>query len=116
MSGILCVWAKLPQKALEWYEKEWLPLKRKQHAIHALHCELTPSGFEGEPFGQLDSPWPLCAVYELEDVRKMIEQCYDKQYHPPEELLSGLLAEAQFDVRAYRELKVWKADDWDGGM
>jgi hypothetical protein len=116
MSGILCVWAKLPNKALEWYEKEWLPLKRKQHAIHALHCELTPSGFEGEPFGQLDSPWPLCAVYEIEDIRKVTDECYDKRHHPSNELLSGLLAEAQFDVRTYRELKVWKAEDWDGGM
>jgi hypothetical protein len=116
MSGVLCVWAKLPDDAINWYENEWMPLKRKLHAIHTLHCELTPSGFEGEPIGHLDSPWPLCAVYEIDDVEKVSEQCYDTQYHPPAELLSGLLAEARFDIRSYNEVKTWQADDWDGGM
>jgi hypothetical protein len=115
VNGILCVWANLPDDALDWYENEYLPDMREQNAIHTLHCELTQSGFEGDPIGQLDSPWPLYAVYEVKEIRKATDACYDKRNHPSDDMLAGPLAQARFDTRTYRELKRWQSEEWDGG-
>jgi hypothetical protein len=115
MAGILCVWANIPDDAMDWYENEYIPAMRTKHSIHTLQCNLTPSGFEGDPIGQLDAPWPLFAVYEVPEVEKATQACYDMHNHPPEEMLSGQLKDAQFDVRTYRELRRWESEDWDGG-
>ncbi|KAH7385504.1 hypothetical protein DE146DRAFT_621455 [Phaeosphaeria sp. MPI-PUGE-AT-0046c] len=114
MAGVLCVWAKIPDEVLDWYENEFLPARRAQNAIHTLHCGLTPSGFEGEPIGKLDAPWPLCAIYEVADIEAATRSCYDKTNHPPEHLWEGPLANARFDTRTYRQLKCWINEDWDG--
>ncbi|KAH7072142.1 hypothetical protein BKA63DRAFT_517001 [Paraphoma chrysanthemicola] len=114
MPGILCVWANLPDNVLEWYEDEWIPDMREQLSPHTLHCEYIPNGFDGEPIGQLDSPWPLITVYEVADVRKATDACYDKRYHPPDEMLAGSLKNARFDTRTYREIQKWQNEDWDG--
>lgn len=116
MSGILVVWANIPDEVLDWYENDFLIARTKQNSIHTLHCELTPSGFEGEPIGKLDAPWPLCAVYEVPEIEAATRACYDKTNHPSEELLSGPLANARFDTRTYRELKRWQNEEWDGDM
>lgn len=114
MSGTLCVWANLPDEALEWYEDEYIPDMRTQNAIHALHCERTTNGFEEDPIGQSDLPWPLCTIYEVKDVQKATAGVYDKRNYPPDELRSGPLAKARFDVRTYRELKRWQSEGWNG--
>jgi hypothetical protein len=115
MSGVLCVWANLPGDVHAWYEDTWIPKMRTRIATHALQCELTESGFGGDPIEKLDAPWPLCAVYEVEEVEKATQACYDKENHPSDTLLAGPLADARFDVRTYRELKRWQEDAWDGG-
>jgi hypothetical protein len=120
MSGVLCVWAKIPEEVTEWYEDEYIPKMKAQHAIHTLHCELTPSGLEGQASGQLTSPWPLCSVYEVEDIEKVIKSCYDKSNHPldnrpSDARLDSALAESRFDVHSYREIKTWRSQEWGGG-
>jgi hypothetical protein len=115
MSGVLCVWANLPDDARAWYEDIFIPEMRTRNAIHALHCEVTESGFGGDPIEKLDAPWPLCAVYEIEDIKRATQDCYDKANHPSDTLLAGPLADARLDVRTYRELKRWQEDAWDGG-
>jgi hypothetical protein len=116
MAGLLCVWARIPDDVLDWYENDYIPEMTKKHSIHTLQCELTESGFEGEPIGgQLDAPWPLCAVYDVAEVEKATQACYDMQNRPPEAMLAGPLKDARFDVRTYRELKRWQSEDWDGG-
>jgi len=115
MAGILCVWANIPDDTIEWYENEYIPDMRAQNAIQTLHCELTEIGFEGDPIGQLDSPWPLCAIYEVEEIRRATDSCYDKRNHPSDDMLAGPLAQARFDTRTYRELRRWQSEDWDGG-
>jgi hypothetical protein len=115
MSGVICVWANVPDDAMEWYEDDYIPRMRIKHAIHALSCELTASGFEADPIGQLDATWPLCTMYNVTDVQKATECCYDKENHPSEAQLTGPLAQARFDVRTYRELKTWQGVEFDGG-
>lgn len=115
MSGVLCVWVNLPDDARAWYEDTHIPEMRARNATHALHCELTESGFGGDPTGKLDAPWPLCTVYEIEKIEKATADCYDKANHPSDKLLDGPVADARFDVRTYRELKRWQDDEWNGG-
>ncbi|KAF1912906.1 hypothetical protein BDU57DRAFT_503571 [Ampelomyces quisqualis] len=114
MSGVLCVWAKLPDDALEWYEHEFIPDKREKISKCSLLCELTTSGLEGEPIGYLDSPWPLMAVYDIDEIAEATKDHYEKERsHPSEELLTGRLAEARLDFRTYREVRTWKKEHWD---
>jgi hypothetical protein len=115
MSGVLCVWANLPDDVVEWYEEEFLPDMREKNSIHTIHCELTPSGFEGEPIGKLDAPWSLLSVYEVPDIKFATQSCYDMANRPSEEMLTGPLKDARFDTRTYRELKRWESKEWDGG-
>jgi hypothetical protein len=115
MSGLVCVWADIPEDMLERYENDWLPEMRAQNSIHTLLCEYIPNGFEGEPIGQLDATWPLCAVYEVADIRKATDARNNKRNHPSEELLAGPLANARFDTRTYRELQRRQDEEWDGG-
>jgi hypothetical protein len=116
MSGVLCVWAKLPEDALEWYEHEFVPDMREKNSKCTLHCELTTSGLEGEPIGQLDAPWPLMAVYDIKEIAVATKDCYDKaRNHPSAELLTGRLAEARFDTRTYKEVRTWQKEGWDEG-
>ncbi|KAF2027093.1 hypothetical protein EK21DRAFT_91861 [Setomelanomma holmii] len=114
MPGLLCVWANLPDDAITWYEDEWLPDMREQNSIHTLHSQYTTNGFEGEPIGQLDSPWPWCAVYDVPDVRKATEACYNNRNFPPEEMLAGPLKTARFDTKTYKELRRWQNGGWNG--
>lgn len=112
MSGVMVVWANLPDEALEWYEDDYLPEMTALHSSSTLHCEVTSTGLDAEPIGHLDAPWELMAVYEVADVQKMSRDTYSKDNHPPE---NSLLANARFDVRTYREIRKWGAEDWDGG-
>lgn len=114
-NGLLVVWANLPENAMDWYENEYIPDMRAQNSKHTLHCELTESGFEGTPIGELDAPWPLVSVYEVEEVQKATAACYNKRNHPSEDMLAGPLAKARFDTRTYQEIKRWQEEDWDGG-
>ncbi|KAI8941643.1 hypothetical protein NX059_002856 [Plenodomus lindquistii] len=111
MSGVMVVWANLPERSVDWYADEYLPVQAAIHSKHLLHCELTDSGFGPDPIGHLDAPWELMTVYEVADIKKMTESTYDKQYHPPE-LMEG----ARFDVRTYRELYRWGGEQWDGDI
>jgi hypothetical protein len=112
--GVLIVWAKLPENAIDWYENEYLPDMRAQFAIHTLHCEITQTGLEGETIGKLDAPWPLCTVYEVEDTAEAREKCFDTRNHPPAHLFTEKAAEYCFDVRTYKELGKWQSEEWDG--
>jgi hypothetical protein len=115
MSGVLCVWANLPDESIEYYEDEFVPEMRAKNAVHAMHCERTTSGFEGDAAGNLDSPWPLCTVYEVKDIKTATESCYDKGNLPSKELLAGPLKKARFEARTYREVRKWQSKDWSGG-
>ncbi|KAF2846672.1 hypothetical protein T440DRAFT_225536 [Plenodomus tracheiphilus IPT5] len=115
MSGVMCVWANLPEQALDWYENEYLPEQTALNSKHTLYCEVTQTGLEQEPIGHLDAPWELLAVYEVEDIKKMTQDTYDKKTHPPERV-ADLLKDARFDVRTYRELHRWGGEHWDGDI
>ncbi|KAL5114879.1 hypothetical protein ACEQ8H_007257 [Pleosporales sp. CAS-2024a] len=114
MTGVLIVWAKLPEENIDWYENEYIPDMREQFASHVLYSEITQTGLEGQKVGKLDAPWPLCAVYEVEDAAAATKQCYHPRNHPPAHLFKDKPAEVCFDVRTYRELRRWNAEDWDG--
>ncbi|KAH5573149.1 hypothetical protein HBI24_202000 [Parastagonospora nodorum] len=113
MTGVLIVWAKLPDEAVDWYEQEYLPDMRSQFAQHTLHCEITQTGLEGQKVGVLDAPWPLCAIYEVENAREATAKCYEERNHPPAHLFKNRLADACFDVRTFVELKRWENEEWD---
>lgn len=115
MAGLLCVWATLPEESLNWYEDEYIPERRAKLADHALHCERTTSGFEGDAPGQVDAPSPHFTVYEVKDVQAAAASYYDKSNHPSEELKAGPLKDARFDTRTFRELQKWQSKDWSGG-
>lgn len=116
--GLICVWANLPEdeQTVGWYEENYIPLMRERNASYALHSELMKSGFEGEPIGQLDAPWPLCTIYEISNIEAATNGLYDKANHPSDDLRSGTLSQARFDVRTYKELRKWQSEDWDEGM
>lgn len=114
MAIVLCVWSNVEgDAALEWYENEYIPLITERTAKHALHCEIAPTGLEGDEAGTLDAPWKLCTVYELRD-DVTTEQLYQQSNHPPDQLTIGLLKEVRWDVRTYVEQRRWQAEDWDG--
>jgi hypothetical protein len=115
MSGILVAWAKLPDDHIDWWENEFIPDRRERNAVHALHCERTVSGFEGDAAGQLDSPSPWVTIYEMTDTATATRSAYDKENLPTDEQMAGPLAAARLDIRTYRELKKWPSEEWDGG-
>lgn len=116
MSGIMCVWANLPEEALDWYENEYLPARTAGQAKSSLYCQVVDTGLAQEPLGHLDAPWELMTVYEIEDTQKTIESVYDKSTHPPMEMRNGILKDARFDIRTYKELYRWGDENWDGDV
>jgi hypothetical protein len=117
MSGVICVWANISDDSLDWYENDYIPHMRTSNGfISTIHSELIPSGFEGDPIGKLDSPWPLCTIYNTPDIQKATACVYNKDNHPTEEQLTGSLANARFDVRTYRKIRSWQGEDFDDGQ
>lgn len=116
MSGILCVWANLPDATTSWYEKEYVPITCSKNAIHAIHCEQTSNGMEDEPVGKLDSPWDLFTVYEIAEIENATEEWYDTRTRSSDHPLAGKLKGSRFDTRSYREVKRWQAEDWKGDV
>ncbi|KAL6704944.1 hypothetical protein ACN47E_007489 [Coniothyrium glycines] len=112
-NGILLCWANIPSDATEWYEDNYIQAMRDKWAVHALHCEETPNGMENEPIGKLDCPWKLMTVYEVDVLSDVTACLYDTSNHPPEDLFSGILKGARFDVRTYREIHRLQDEDWD---
>lgn len=113
MSGILLVWANLPESALDWYENEYIQAMCTKHAKHALHCEETSNGMEEEGIGKLTCPWKLMTLYEIPVIATMTRELYDPSNQPPAEMFTGVLKGARFDVRAYKEVRKWLNEDWD---
>jgi len=114
MSGALLVWVSLDDAALGWYENEYIPLMAARNAKYALHCEIAPTGLEGDVAGKLDAPWKLCTVYEMrEEISNVHGHVQNKIIYPPDELRGSLLKDSRWAVRSYTELKRWQAEDWD---
>ncbi|KAH9880414.1 hypothetical protein IAQ61_000705 [Plenodomus lingam] len=116
MSGVMCVWATLPEEALDWYENEYLPERTNAHSKSTIYCEATESGLDSEPIGHLGTPWELMSVYEVEDIKQMSKESYDKKTHPPKEMMNGILKGSRFDVKTCREIARWGGDHWDGDV
>lgn len=117
MSGIQCVWANIPDSALDWYENECITtmVSASKFIEHALHCEVTCSGMEGEAIGKLDSPWRWLAVYEASDLENASNHATWNPDRLKELAAEANLHGARFDVRTYMEEKRWQMKDWDGG-
>jgi hypothetical protein len=70
---------------------------------------------ETEPVGRLDSPWPYMTCYDVRDVDAATKNISNKENQPAPELFEGILKDARFDIRTYREVKCWQDEEWDGG-
>ncbi|KAF2127539.1 hypothetical protein P153DRAFT_319820 [Dothidotthia symphoricarpi CBS 119687] len=117
MAGILCVWANLPEPALDWYE-DMITGERNANPdlyLDSLHCEVTASGMEGDPIGKLDSPWRWFTIHETSDLDKASSRSDANQQTLTDTALIAEFKEARFDVRTYTEHKRWQAEDWNGG-
>jgi hypothetical protein len=114
MSGVICVWASIPDEGLARYQEDYIPTMRARLLWPTLHCEFTESGI-GEPIGKPGAPWTFFTVYNVKDLQKANDECYDTIHNPPESLLTGPLAQARFDTRMFRNIRTWQADDWHEG-
>lgn len=115
MAGVLCIWATdLPESSEQWYEDEYIPEMLSRHSARALLAETieTPLDKEFEGVGTRDAACKSLAVYEIEEVQKIIDATYDESNHP---VMDGPLQGTRFDVRPYELIKSWQSDEeWNG--
>lgn len=98
----------------EWFEDEYLATTVNENVAHSVHCEVTSSGMENEPVGKLDSPWPYLTIHEVYSVDEANKTTNDRIKNPPAPLVASPLNGSRFDIRTYREIKRWQAEDWEG--